>query len=111
MKILNLDKLNVSSGRFLTIANVRHEIMAMTVENFLKVSHSAQELISRTASPSEHFENVLDTIMLLVPTAPREALSKLSLDGLNTVSEFVRGADVDEAEVIEVSAEEGKAGN
>lgn len=112
MKILNLDKLAPTSTRFLTIGGVRHQINAMTLQNFLDVTTSAKALLENESTPADHFNNVVDTILMLAPTVPRSELVNKELDHLNTIAEFVRGGDVEEQEVIEqLEASAAEAGN
>ncbi|MDY7537616.1 hypothetical protein QN372_00490 [Undibacterium sp. RTI2.1] len=97
-KILNLDKLDTTSNRVLSIGGVDHKIHEMTVENFIVTTRTVEALSKGTVSVADQVEATLDMILRSVPTLDRASLFGRGLAQLNVIAEFVRGENVDEAE-------------
>jgi hypothetical protein len=104
MKFLNLDKFTPQTGRFLRLGGVDHAIHGIGVGTFIDTTIAVKNMDQTDIEAQLKF--TIDTILRLVPTLKREQLNPYTLDQLNQIAEFVRGADVPEAE--EVADEAGK---
>lgn len=110
-KVLNIDTLS-SDPRTLVLAGVEHEVLEMSVENFIETTKQAELLQNTDAALTAQVEAAVDLIQRSVPTAPRDLLLKLKLRHLQTIVAFVRGDDVQEEALAqpEEQASEGKPG-
>jgi hypothetical protein len=108
-KILNIDTLS-SDQRTIVLGGVEHEVLEMSVENFIATTKQAELLQSTDAALTAQVESAIDLIQRSVPSAPRETLLKLKLRHLQTIVAFVRGDDVQEEALAqpEAQAAEGK---
>jgi len=106
-KILNIDTL-VSDQRSIVLGGVDHEVLEMSVENFIATTKQATKLQNENAALTDQVESAVDLIIRSVPTAPRDLLLKTPLRHLQTIVGFVRGDDVQEEAV---KAEEPTAGS
>lgn len=98
MKILNLDKLDTSTGRQLTIDGKNYPIHSMSVEDFIATSRKVDEIIEKNAGVAEQLESTIDAILRQVPDLSREKLAKFPPQTLQTIVQFIQGEDVEGAE-------------
>ena len=112
-KILNLDKLiDTQPKRELVIGGKTHLINDMTVRNFAITTERAKAIAAEDLHVQ--LEETVQLIARSVPTVDVEMLRDMSLQNLNVIAAFVRGEDVEGAEVVEgdKDGEEGTpAGN
>lgn len=108
-KILNIDTLS-SDPRTFVLDGVEHEVLEMSVENFIATTKQAEMLQNTDAALTAQVEAAVDLIQRSVPTVSRESLFKLKLRHLQTIVAFVRGDDVQEEALVqpEAQAAEGK---
>lgn len=107
-KILNIDTLS-SDQRTVVLGGVEHQVLEMSVENFIETTKAAELLQSTDATLTAQVESAVSLIMRSVPTVSRETLVKIPLRHLQTIVGFVRGDDVKEEAVNpEAKAEDGK---
>ena len=97
MKVLNLDKLATKQGRKLVIAGVSYPIEEMTVSNFIETTKAAERIAN--APVAEQIEATIEMVLRSVPTLSQDVLKGMSLDTLQVIVSFVRGDEVEEAEV------------
>jgi len=117
-KILNLDQLaerEPNERRVIAINGVEHPIVEMTVGMFIDVNARAKKLEGETDMVKQ-LEATIDTILLFVPTLKREQLTNHKLETLQTIVEFVRGDDIEQAQAQAsmpegAAAPEGEPGN
>lgn len=108
MKTLNLDAL-AKSNRTLTLNGKTHDVLEMTVENFIETTKAADEL-GEDASISVQMEATIKMISRSVPTVESTELRKLTLEQLTTIVKYVRG-DFDKTDETETPAPtEGEPG-
>jgi hypothetical protein len=124
VKILNIDAL-AAPKRALRLKNVEYPIREITVQEFIDSMTAMEELeaqraaeekaaaesgeVAQAGEPAKPKQSLLvklyvDMVMELVPTAPREELTRLPLMAIITVLKFCRGDD-DEI-VASVTAED-----
>lgn len=94
MKFLNLDEL-AKTNRTITLAGEQHEVVEMTVENFIETTKAAEKLEKADPTFGDQMEASIDMIVRSVPTLDAPTLRKLSLEQLTMVLKFLRG-DLDE---------------
>lgn len=87
-KVLNLDAIRPEQ-RFLQIANKKHEILEMTVDNFVQTTQEAERLA--TATVGEQLLATVDMIRRSVPSLDADTLRARSLVELQTIVAFIRG--------------------
>lgn len=105
---LDLDKLEPTSNRSLTIKGVSYPVEPMSVENFVVTTRTIQRLTANEATTlADQMEATVDMICRSVPSVPRDVLLKYSLETLNNIASFVRGEDV-EGQQSAVADEAGK---
>jgi hypothetical protein len=104
MKFLDLDKFTPATGRFLKVDGVDHAINSIDVDAFIETTMAVKAMDHEDVEAQVRF--TVKTILRLVPTLKEEKLRKYTLEQLNQIAEFVRGADVEGAE--EVADEAGK---
>lgn len=90
MKILNLDEL-AKTTRTITLGGKEHEVIEMTVGNFIETSKAAELLESDKASLPVQMEESIKMVIRSVPSLTDEQLRKLSLEKLATILKFLRG--------------------
>lgn len=106
MKTLNIEALT-KADRTITLFGVTHDVVEMTVENFVATTEAAERL-GKNPSLKDQVNETVDMILRSVPTASRDDLRKLTLEQLSTVIRFIRG-DLDEPAKAEAEgAAEGK---
>jgi len=99
MKYLNLDKFTPATGRFLKVGGIDHAINSIGVGEFIDTNLALQKIDMEDMLTQLNF--TIDLIIKLVPTLKREQLTPYTLDQVNEIADFVRGADVEHAEVVE----------
>ena len=102
-KLLNVDILS-SEVRTLVLGGEEHDVIEMSVENFLETTKAAEVLQASDAPLSEQVEKAVELILRSVPTAPRALLLKTPLRHLQTIVAFARGDEIQE-QAIEAQAE------
>lgn len=108
-KILNIDTLAAAGpARQLVLNGQTHDIVEMTVENFVVSTRVAEKLVADKAGMADQIEASVEMIKRSVPTLDVSLLRGLKLEMLGKIGAFVRGDDVAEAEAPEG---EGAAGN
>ncbi len=95
MKTLNLDAL-AKSNRTLTLNGKTHNVLEMTVENFIETTKAADELGEDASAPVQ-MEATIKMISRSVPSVEPAELRKLTLEQLTTIIKYVRG-DFDNAD-------------
>lgn len=103
MKVLNLDKVGKKEQRKLVLNGKTHEVMEMTVENFIETTRAAESIENETSLATQ-VEATVEMVLRSVPTATRADLNGMSLEDLQTIVAFVRG---DEIEGVEITDETG----
>jgi hypothetical protein len=102
MKLLDLDKFTPETGRFLKVDGVNHAINSIDVGAFIDTTIAVKNMDQNDAEAQLKF--TVDTILRLVPTLKVGQLQRYTLDQLNQIADFVRGADVPDAEEVADSA-------
>lgn len=109
MNVLNLDELSQQT-RTITIKGVAHEVVDMTVEDFIETS-KAIEALKKAESDKNTTESdktvgqvkhAIDMICRRVPTLTPADLSKLSMEKLSLIMKFIQG-EMDEKVTTEGS--------
>ena len=103
MKVLNLDKVGKKEQRKLVLNGKTHDVMEMTVENFIETTRAAESIENETSLATQ-VEATVEMVLRSVPSATRADLNGMSLEDLQTIVAFVRG---DEIEGVEVTDETG----
>jgi hypothetical protein len=98
MKILNIDKLAAKEGRELVLFGVPYAVESMSVGNFIETTKAAEALADEP-SLVKQIEATIDMVLRSVPSVERSVLAKLNLEQLQSVVAFVRGDEVEGAEV------------
>jgi hypothetical protein len=110
MKILNLQKLTKAPDRELEIDGVKHPVHPLSVEGFIETTHEVQKIMESEGGGTlaDHIESSIKVILRSVPTLTRDQLVVYTPEALQTIFQFVRGDDVEQAEVA--AGEAGNAG-
>lgn len=95
MKVLNLDAVK-KPKKILTFLGVDYEVLAMSVETFIEVSHLAQQ-IKPTDPFVKQVELMVDMISRCIPSIPVETLKSMDIEELTLLMSFVKG-ELDNAE-------------
>ena len=98
-KILNLDNIKPAHTRVVQLFGEKHEVLDMTVENFIATSDDAQKM--KELPLHEQMKATVEMICRSIPSAPAERLSKMSLEQLAVITAFIRGDDMDAIETQE----------
>lgn len=102
MKMLNLDKLSHNATRQITLGGNVYSIFPISVNAFIETTRAAEQYMKEgEANELKEVEMVLDLLSMCIPDAPREALMSLGVSQLQILAEYVRGDDVDGAEVLD----------
>jgi hypothetical protein len=104
MKALNLDVLS-REVRTITLGGLDHEVIDMTVEDFIETSRAIDELEKDTSVTSQ-LESSIAMICRRVPTLTPEQLKKLSLEKLTLILKFIKG-DMDDEKTEQTAQEAG----
>lgn len=110
VKILNLDDLPTSTPlRQITLKGVTYDVLEMSVEGFIETNLAADRLEGVTDLQIQLDETVA-SILRACPTVPREVLTKLPLEKLGVLAQFIRGLfDPDEKVVDSTTGAAGDA--
>lgn len=95
MKTLNIGKL-AKEIRTVVIQDVKYAVREMNVQDFITLTKTADDLDAKEATFTEQLEANINSILTMT-TIPNEVLRALTLDELGTLSNFVRGVDLEEA--------------
>ena len=109
-KMLDLDSL-VSEQRVLRLNGRDHEMVEMSVEEFINLMRETDKLDAKT-SFADQLEMMVDLVSRRFPSIPKEELRALGLTKLNAILEFARASAESAAKdaTAELSgAERGKA--
>ncbi len=110
MKALNLDDLSKES-RTITLDGVVHEVLDMSVENFIETQRKSDQL-GENATDVEQIEAYVEMIARSVPSLGSPKLRSLSVDKLTRILKFLNGVYDEEAKVvIEAAADLEKKAN
>lgn len=93
MKVLNIDALVPDVTRTIKIKGVTHNVVEMTVENFIESTLHAERLEKDSASVVEQIEATAAAILRSVPTLDMETLRLIPLKQLGVIFQFIRGED------------------
>lgn len=96
-KVLNIDALAPQVQRTVTIGGETHNVLEMTVGNFIQTVSEAERLKDNENSVDQVNASI-DQILRYVPTLSRDKLAALTFEQLATISAFIRGDADDKAE-------------
>lgn len=98
-KILNLDSIKPAHTRVVQLFGEQHEVLDMTVENFIATGDDAQKMKEKPLH--EQMKTTIEMICRSIPTAPADRLGRMSLEQLAVITAFIRGDEMDIVETKE----------
>jgi hypothetical protein len=109
-KILNIDAIGTPESRVLEIAGVQYVVRPMSVEDYVLNSEDA-EAIRKEANLLESIQRTMKMVRRAIPGLSEDVLKKQTMDRLQAIVAFIRGAEPEELMRIfspqsEVKAEE-----
>lgn len=112
-KILNLDKIDLSTERKLVLGGVTYPVPPMTTENFIVTTRIAEGLVERKAGYADQIEATIEMITRCIPTLTAETLKNYSLASLGKIADFCRGESVEgeEEATAQQETKEATSGN
>ncbi len=101
-KILNIDAL-VKDKREITLEGITYPVKDISVEDFIKINNMADVADAKAApTTADRVLFLAETVLISIPTCPKEVLMKRTLDELNLIASFARdGTLPDDAKPIE----------
>lgn len=91
MDVLNLDELSKQT-RTITIKGQSHEVIDMTVEDFIETTKAIEEMEKKEkVSDVDEVVSAIGIISRRVPTLSVDELNKLSMEKLSLIMKFIQG--------------------
>lgn len=94
MKILNIDAF-AEIKRQISFGGILYDLQETSVQDYINNLSAAEKLEATPASDREKaaaaFNEAVESILVAVPTMPREVVVKLKLPAMTAVLQFIRG--------------------
>jgi ABC-type multidrug transport system ATPase subunit len=108
MEVLNLDDFT-KQARTITMNGKSHEVIDMTVEDYIETSKAIEEMKKVEAvSDADQVLHAVGMISRRVPTLNKDDLKKLSMAKLSMIMKFIQGELDEEAKEVKEEKEETK---
>jgi hypothetical protein len=89
-KVFNVDALTKAPMRVVLLDGVEHEIVQMSVADYLATLDMAEELEKDNTVQSQ-IKGIVAIVARAIPTLTEERLLKIDFDTLTSIAAFVRG--------------------